>query len=140
MVSRGPSTQETSDILVARAIVAPQNRKFPVRVLNLTLEPNTVYKGTRIATSEPMKHTVEANISKLADNASSPTLQQNDQCVKKLMDTLPASLVGHQRRQVQALLTKYGNIFASNTNDLGRTDILTHWIETTGSPTRQGIR
>ena len=58
-------------ILVARAIVAPQNGKFPVRVLNLTLEPITVYKGTRIATSEPMEHTVEANISALADNATS---------------------------------------------------------------------
>ena len=55
------------------------------------------------------------------------------------MDTLLASLVGHQRRQVQALLIKYGNIFASNSNDLGRTDILTHWIETTGSPILRGI-
>jgi len=55
------------------------------------------------------------------------------------MDTLPASLDGHQQRQVQVLLIKYGNIFASNSNDLGHTDILTHRIETTGSPIRQGI-
>jgi len=121
--------------------VAPQNEKFPVRVLNLTSEPITVYyKGTKTATSEPMEHTVEANISALTDNAISPTLQQNGQCVKKLMDTLPASLDGHQRRQVQALLIKYGNIFARNSNNLGRTDILTDRIETTGSPIQQGIR
>jgi len=85
-------------ILVARAVVAPQNGKFPIRVLNLNSELITVYKGTRIATSEPMEYTVEANISALTDNASFPTLQQNDQCVKKLMDTLPASLDGHQQR------------------------------------------
>ena len=56
--------------------MAPQNRKFPIRVLNLTSEPITVHKGTRIATSEPMEHTIEVNISALTDNASSPTLQQ----------------------------------------------------------------
>jgi len=31
-------------------------------------------------------------------------------------------------------------MFASNSNDLGCTDILTHRIETTGSPIQQGIR
>ena len=63
-------------IFVARAVMASQNGKFPVRVLNLTSKPVTVYKGTRIATSEPMEHTVEAHISALTDNASSPTLQR----------------------------------------------------------------
>jgi len=41
-------------ILVARAVVAPQNGNFPIRALNLTSEPIAVYKGIRIATSEPM--------------------------------------------------------------------------------------
>ena len=34
----------------------------------------------------------------------------------------------------------YVHIFASISSDLGRINVLTHWIETSGTPVRQGIR
>ena len=53
---------------------------------------------------------------------------------------MPANLTEHQQSQVHALLVQYAHMFASNSNDLGRTNILTHWIETRGVPVRQDIR
>ena len=91
-------------ILVARAVVSPQKGRFPNRVLNLTLEPITVYKDTRIATGESMEHNIEA-INALTESSSCSFLQQDDQSiVKQLMEAIPANLTEHQQSQVHALL------------------------------------
>ena len=127
-------------ILVARAVVSPQKGRFPIRVLNLTSESITVYKGTRSATGESVERNIEA-INTLGESSSCSSLQQDDQSiVKQLMEAMPANLTEHQHSQVHALLVQYAHIFASNSNDLGRTNILTHRIEITGVPVRQGIR
>jgi len=80
-----------------------------------------------------VEHDVEA-INALGENSSCSSLQQDDKSiVKQLIETIPASLTAHQQSQVDT-------DFASNFNNLGRTNILTHRIETTGTPVWQGIR
>ena len=45
-------TLRRSGLIVARALVQPKDGKIPVRILNLSSCPVTIYKGTRIATLE----------------------------------------------------------------------------------------
>ena len=56
------------------------------------------------------------------------------------MQQTPANLNDHQLQQLSVLLTHYAHIFAVHPNDLGRTIILSHKIETCGSPIRQPVR
>ena len=46
----------------------------------------------------------------------------------------------YQLAQFSALLTSYAHIFAYKPGDIGRTDVLSHRIETNGNPIRQAVR
>ena len=123
-------------ILVARALVTPQQGRVPIRVLNLNPKPLTVYKGTKIAKGE----SVGLDISAISVFSESCDWEAGQSVVEKLMENMTTDLDHDQHGQVSALLARYAYIFASKSSDLGRTNVLTHRIETTGAPIRQGIR
>ena len=56
------------------------------------------------------------------------------------MESIPANLTDHEAKQLLTVLTQYAHIFATNSNDLGHTNILSHRIETTGVPIQQEVR
>ena len=39
-------------VIIARAIVVPQNGLVPLRIINLDYKPTTIYKGTKVASAE----------------------------------------------------------------------------------------
>jgi len=47
-------------VLIARAVVTPQQGRIPIRVLNLKAEPLTVYKDTKVAKAELLENDIEA--------------------------------------------------------------------------------
>ena len=126
-------------VMVARAVVAPTSGMVPLRVLNVESEPVTLYKGMRIAKAEQIE-TSEIIGSTEQQLHTSHTDEEWDQILNKMIERIPANLNDHQAKQFLMVLTKYVHIFADNPNDLGRTNVLSHCIETTGSPIRQGVR
>ena len=74
--------------------------------------------------------------------------QSNTRCTKKewgkvlsnITQQMPANLNDHQLQQLSALLTHYAHIFDVHRNDLSRTNIQSHKIETCGSPIQQPVR
>ena len=126
-------------VMVARAVVAPTSGMVPLRVLNLESEPVTLYKGMRIAKAEQIKTSGIIGSTEQQLHTSRKD-EEWDQILNKMIERISANLNDHQAKQFLMVRTKYVHIFAGNPNDLGRTNVLSHHIETTGNPTRQGGR
>ena len=54
---------------------------------------------------------------------------------KRVLETIiPAHLKDYEEKELLAVLFQYAHIFATNPNDLGRTNVLSHRIDTKGTP------
>lgn len=80
------------------------------------------------------------DISAISVFSESCDLEAGQGVVEKLMENVTTDLDHNQQEQVSTLLARYVHIFASKSSDLGCTNVLTHHIEATGAPIRQGIR
>ena len=126
----GGGNKQTS-VLMARAAVRPNNSLIPLRLVNSSLAPVTVYKGAKIATAELIH---DNNICVVM----SPSKESNVVNKIDLAHPLPEDLSQSEREKFLALLSNYVDILATNSNDLGQTDVLNHRIDTGNAvPIRQ---
>jgi len=124
---------EQASVLVARAAVRPHNNLIPLRLINTSLVPVTLYKGAKIAKAEVINDT---NICAVMSPSQEPNVSEIN-----LAHPIPESLTQLEREKFLALLSSYVDILASSSNDLGQTDILTHHIDTgSAAPIRQPAR
>ena len=114
-----------TSVLVARAAVRPNNSLIPLRLVNSSLAPVTVYKGAKIATAELIH---DNNICVVM----SPSKESNVVNKIDLAHPLPEDLSQSEREKFLALLSNYVDILATNSNDLGQTDVLNHHIDIYG--------
>ena len=128
-------------IRVARALVKPQNNLIPLHIVNTTLTPVTIYKGSTVAHAECVD---EANINVVSENTEDGTISAVDRdsnLCNNLEEMLPEDINEDQKEKTLALLELYADVIASGDNGLGRTDILRHSIDTgNASPIRQQVR
>ena len=76
-------------IRVARALVRPQNNLIPLRMVNTTLTPVTIYKGSTVAHAECVD---EANINVVSENTEDGTISAVGprlQLMQQLEEMLP---------------------------------------------------
>lgn len=108
----------------ARAIISP-NSHVVVCLINPTDTPVTIYKGTRVA-----------SITKLPQvNLSQGTaIPQNKKEVLWGIASNVTTLSDAEREQFYALLTSFADVFPINKDDLGRTGLLQHSIDTGSAP------
>jgi len=126
-------------VIIARAIVVPKDGKVPLRIINLECEPTTIYKGTKVASAEAISMIEEIlSVDKTDDGEC--TDQEWKKVIDDVLNTMPDTFSDHQLTLFSALLSSYAHIFAYKHGDLGRTDVLNHRIETSGSPIRQPVR
>ena len=128
-------------IRVVKALVRPQNNLIPLRVVNTTLTPETIYKGSTVAHTECMD---EANINvaseKSEDEAIGPADWDPKVCTS-LERMLPKDIDKDHKEEILALLELYADVIAIGNNGLGRTGILRQNIDTgNASPIRQQVR
>ena len=127
-----------AEVLVASAVVIPRKEFVPMRMLNMEPHPVTVHKGTKVADATAIEPLDEVS----GVTKSDVLMQQGDweAILSSILGAMPNSLTEHQLRQFSALLTSYAHLFALKPDDLGRTNVLSHRIETTGNPVRQAVR
>ncbi|KAL5012144.1 hypothetical protein ScPMuIL_010695 [Solemya velum] len=97
--------------LVARTLVK-RGEVVPMRIMNLSSEPSVLYQGTTIGSLSP--------IDKVLDSEE-PHQQDHD---------LPDHLEDLQREKAKAMLVEFADLFAKTDNDIGRTGIVKHSIDT----------
>ena len=50
------------NVVVARVVLNPAQETLPFRVINLSGEPQNLYKGTDVATCQPVSHVSEQDL------------------------------------------------------------------------------
>ena len=138
-----------SQLLVARALVDLSGDVVPLRLLNPTDQPQTVYQDTISAWCEPVERVSEAGRQE-AQPSEAPAGRacRITPCTTSLPNHLvdlyqrTSSCLGEtQKVEVEALLVEFADVFACSADDLGRTSIVRHEINTSGTrPIRQHPR
>ena len=108
-------------ILVARAVVTPKNNTIPVRIVNTTALPVTVFKGMKIAMAELIDEAITSGITEIG---SDEAYQYNQDPLMSLPEELTES-----QKNFLAVLSHYADVLASSIDDLGHTNVLSHKID-----------
>ncbi len=119
--------------LVAKSLVQA-DCNIPVRVMNVTDEPQTFYAGTNVA-----------NMCPVTEVKTKPFRQVECHTVPAHLEDLYARAVDgmtlQQSKTVANLLTKYSSAFSKSDDDIGRTGIVRHKIDTGDAhPVKQAFR
>ena len=117
--------------ITARAVVSPSTHVV-TRLLNLTDTPTTIRKGTKVATLSPLPHqTIQSHT---PSACKSPTVSDSKSTLLWEMVRTAEHLTDAQQSQLYSLLLSYADLFALNEEELGRTGIIKHHIDTGDAP------
>lgn len=126
-------------IVSARSLVSPHNSQVPIRVVNVSGERVTVYKGTKLAELEKLSESCIMSVE--AGEECAPVTQEKQRMLWKVAEESVEDLTEEQKGVFFELLLEYADIFSTSNKDLGRTSKLKHTIHTGDSqPVRQPVR
>ena len=129
-------------VMVGKALVDVGKDYIPIRLLNTTSEPITIYKGTPAGVVTPVAGEPPVPV----ETKKEP---EQKRCTEKMPDFLrplckdgSENLSSEGKKKLAELLTKHQNAFASGPDDLGRTHLVQHEIRTPPDlrPLRQPAR
>ena len=126
-------------VLVGKSLVDLQNGEVPVRMINLSQQPQHLPRGTLLATCEPVLSVLQPGTESGHTNVSrSRPLPAH---VQPLYEKATPNLSPSEREQLHSLLYDYSNLFSQGPQDLGQTDLVEHHIDTENArPLRQAPR
>lgn len=125
LIEPKPNVSEKLDILIARVLVDTQESTVPLRILNPSKEPKTLYKHMRVTTVESFKE--------LPPQPTAPLPKEDIQIFLGTF-TWPENLTSEQLQQLQKLVIEYHSVFVKHDADLGCLEACPHEIELTGEP------
>ena len=111
-------SNHATPVMVAHSLLNSPGAQVPVRLMNPSDHPVTLYKGNRIATLEPVEETLGVAIA--AVQPKCPQISEEKQeTLQKLVDSVEESLSETNREELFCLLMEYADIFANTDDDLG---------------------
>ena len=121
-------------VRVSRTVVPDSMEDIPVRVVNLNNKPVDICAGTLVSDLEPVEVCGTQEGNPLETGCEDTTLRD-------MVDGVDRSVSDGDRRRLLAVLKEFSSTFSRGNNDLGRTDVITHTIDTGDSkPVRQPLR
>ena len=147
---------EVNHLMLARSLVDGASDIIPLRVLNPTDYPRTLYKDTVAAMCEPVELVEPSHIGQNSVALCQVREEGGSTIAAVEPDSGRPSVPGHlldlferssnllnpdERSQLAELLTEFADVFAVSSDDLGHTSLVTHTINTGSSqPIRQPAR
>ena len=124
-------TSTRHGVMVARALVCPNSKPVPVRVVNPREENVVLKKGTQIAHAELLEQDPVIEISSVSEKLK---ISQEDKSILWEM----VSRVGDQvymsdKEKLYSLLLEFADVFSLSSKNLGHTKVLQHRIDTGSS-------
>ena len=110
---------------MARSISTPEKQTLPIRVINLDPLPVTLHKNTKIAHAKIIREGAICSASEQGTERDKTMTKEVD-----LQHPLLSNLTDKQKEQFFALTSEYSDVIAQGPNDLGRTEVLQHHIDT----------
>jgi hypothetical protein len=124
-----------SGLQVCRTVLPESDIDIPVRVMNVLSHPITLQVGAVISALEPV------DVCGSEGDAVGECCRGDDPVLLDLVNRVDKSVNPDDRRRLLELLKEYSGAFSQGENDLGRTDVVTHTIDTAdGRPIRQALR
>ena len=131
------------EVLLGRTLVEKNVDVVPIRVLNPTTLPKLMYKGTSVGNLQPVDVNEERVLKgRCAGLGTGSEEDERDIIIPEHLRDLIQRSTEHvdqdQKFQITKLLCKYQDVFARDDDDLGRTDLTKHTINTgNAQPIRQ---
>ena len=138
-------------IFVAKSLVDPCTGNVPLRLINISSEPQQLYKHTHAATCQPVQvvegeidhtepPTVSGKVNKVSHDTDGNTAPLPEHLFG-LFDSFKGKLTPEQELRAKELLQKHKKVFSSSKFDLGASDIVEHRIHTgEATPIKQAPR
>ena len=111
------------NVMVAHTLLNPSLGTLPVRVMNLSSEPQRLHAGTHIAMREPVSDVIQSHPEGPREEGG--TFPQH---VQNLMDASRDFLGPHERDLAECLLSEFVESFAKSKDDLSITNADQHSI------------
>ncbi|MES9902836.1 MAG: reverse transcriptase domain-containing protein [Sedimenticola sp.] len=145
----GDVYRQDSGVLVGRTAGTVQNGLTLVRIVNVSGAPVEIHEDTPLgffhaAVQQGVK-VARVGVYELVD-VSKPSVPNQAKCengdrLHPDVDLSTSILDSLQKSQLQSLLSRYSNVFAKNSSDLGKTTVVQHNINTGDSmPIKQPYR
>lgn len=120
---------------VANGLVSTNTSHVPVRLLNPSPDPLTVFKGTKVATVEE----VDAG-QQVVTTTQGTVSPHKRQLLNELVERCADGRTGPQKQQLLQLLLEFSDVLAED-GELGRTKRIQHSIDTGNAHSiRQPVR
>lgn len=122
------SFEEKYNVYVATSLGSPNDGIIAISILNTSNQPVKLYKGTRIGKVSLYVDPWQG----LTDNfiCQQTVLENPSRFEKSDLNLKGDSITSEQTDALLRLLNEYGDIFSKNDSDLGRTNLITHSIDT----------
>ena len=121
---------EEYGVLVARGLVKTAVDVIPIRTANLTNDDTKLYKGTVIASGQPVENdtTFHPLVANVQVNKGCEDPDEIPEYLQDLWTVSTRHLDDRQRSEATQLLLRKKKKFAKNKSDLGRTKVVRHSI------------
>ena len=144
------------NVAVARALVNGDTGKVPVQMMNITGQAIRLKKGTRVGVLEETDEYVamlghgeeveptSGRTSPVRGRSRKRKFRQRPPSQEKfaaMFEWDESTISGDDRRRIEDLLWEFHDTFANGPDDVGRTDVVTHSIDTgSATPVKQAAR
>ena len=135
-LTTSPKFEERYGVLVAQTVINTDQEQVPLRVLNITAEPVRIYKASGAAIYEPVAEirVVEAtSVEQDGIRVMKINEEGGDWVPEHLLDLYEECAVNRdaeQRKQLRTFLKVYADVIARSPDDMGRTGLVKHTINT----------
>ena len=131
-------------LVSAHVVVKPDEQcKVPVRIMNPSMKPVELFKGTTVAGFTPVTNSddvIDWDDDPLCVSPVSVDPAKQSETVQAAVDKL-TDLDAEQTASVHALFEKHKSVFSTGSKDLGRTNKIYHIVDTGDSvPIKQKVR
>ena len=114
--------------IVAKTLVRSQEI-VPVRILNPLSETQTIHPGTIIGTLSPIEKVVSSSFD-IDEVSCKKSCHDIPSHIKDLYEKCTSDLGIEDKQKAKALLLRYAHLFSTSDEDVGRTDLVKHKINT----------
>lgn len=133
LVEPSPGFAKQHDLLLARVVAQPKETMVPVHVVNPSPTPVTLYQNTSVGIFNQLEDSALEPVS-CNRLATKKTQRQTRPLASKQFDLDTMNLTSTQKNNLTNLLDEFSDIFSSGPEDLGRTGIVKHHIDTGSHP------
>ena len=128
-------------IHVAQTLITSSNDKSVVRVMNISNSPVELKDGDELCTASLVTEIIE--LKEEPEVVEEVTIKEDEKTrvIHELINQVDTEVPVEYRDQLRLLLLRYNSAISLNDNDLGRTDVVKHHINTGAAPPiRQALR